>query len=37
MDSYLVTPVLNATETVGRQVGSGAATLRGVTKYLGWN
>ena len=37
VDSYLVTPVLNATESVGRQVGSRAATLRGVTKYLGWN
>ena len=37
VDSYLVTPVLNATETVGRQLGSGAATLRGATKYFRWN
>ena len=36
VDSYLVTPVLNASESVGRQVGSGAVTLRNATKFLGW-
>jgi hypothetical protein len=37
VDRYLVTPVFDATESVGRQIRSGAATLRGATKYLGWN
>src|SRR5262249_33894784 len=36
LDRYLVTPVLNASESVGRQVGSGAVTLRNATKFLGW-
>ena len=36
VDRYLVTPVLNATDAMGRQVGSGTATLRVATKFLGW-
>jgi hypothetical protein len=37
VDSYLVTPVLKATEAMERQVGSRATTLHGATKYLGWD
>jgi len=36
VDRYVVTPVLNATEAMGRQVGSGTATLHVATKFLGW-
>ena len=35
VDSYLMTPVFNATAAVGRQVGSGATMLRGAIKHLG--
>jgi hypothetical protein len=37
LDAYLVTPVLRATETMGRHVGSPAVAVRAATKYFGWN
>ena len=37
LDAYLVTPVLRATETMGRHLGSPAVVVRAATKYLGWS
>jgi hypothetical protein len=37
LDAYLVTPVLRATETMGRHLGSSTVAVRAATKYFGWN